>query len=76
MGSSPTLTTRSRFATLIVGRMAEPMMEAVSLPPKETINRVSELPLVIVESFVDEEAKPKCLEGTNFFKVVPKLPMV
>lgn len=41
VGSTPTTSTRSRTATLIVGRMAEPMMEAVSLPPKEAINECS-----------------------------------
>ena len=35
---SPALPTRSRIATLIVGRVTEPMMEAVSLPPKEVTN--------------------------------------
>lgn len=44
-GSNPALPTRSRIATLIVGRMAGPTIEAVSLPPKETINKVSKLPI-------------------------------
>lgn len=37
VGSTPTASTHSRVATLIVGIMAKPMMEAVSLPPKEAI---------------------------------------
>jgi hypothetical protein len=45
VGSTPTTSTRSGMATLIVGRVTEPMMEAVSLPPKEVTNKVSELPI-------------------------------
>jgi hypothetical protein len=40
------------MATLIVGRVTEPMIEAVSLPPKEVTNKVSELPMVEVELIV------------------------
>lgn len=49
VGSTPTSSTRSRVATLIVGRVTEPMIEVVSLPPKEVTNKVSELPMVRME---------------------------
>ena len=52
VGSTPTTSTRSRTATLIVGRMAEPMMEAVSLPPKEAINECSSYLLGVVEQVI------------------------
>ena len=37
-GSSPARPTRSRIATLIVGRVTMPMMESESLPTKEVTN--------------------------------------
>jgi hypothetical protein len=49
VGSTPTTSTHSRVATLIVGRVTEPMMESVSLPTKEVTNKVSELPMVGME---------------------------
>ena len=33
------------MATLIVGKVTEPMMESVSLPTKEVTNKVSKLPI-------------------------------
>lgn len=45
VGSMPTTSTHSRVATLIVGRVTEPMMEVVSLPPKEVTNKVSKFPI-------------------------------
>ncbi len=54
---------RSRIATLIVGKVAEPMIEAVSLPPKEATN---EYPSYLWRGWswiTNEEVKPIVLRG-------------
>ena len=52
VGSSPATSTRSGIATLIVGRVTEPMMEAVSLPPKEVTNEFPSYLFGVVEQVI------------------------
>lgn len=71
VGSTPTASTHSRIATLIVGRNGRAYDGSGVATAKRSHKRVSKLPMVEVELFMEKATKKQshqCLEETNFLK--------